>query len=222
VKVDRFQLAQANIARMRAPLEDPVMDGFRTQLDAINAIADTSPGFVWRLQTEDGDATAIRAFEDDRILFNIRLGVDRSSSRLRLPKRPRRPAAEQAFLVRAPRNAAPGPLVDSYGSHPHSRGGQGEARAPAAAGPHGGRFHVPDRLPSARRASGPAARGRRRVLRRPGRQGLAVACRCADRRRLLAPASRTGARSAAQTLTKPSQAGRKRTAVGRSVLGWRT
>jgi hypothetical protein len=71
VKIARFQLAQANVARMRAPLEDPVMDGFRTQLDAINAIADASPGFVWRLQTEDGDATAIRAFDDDRILFNM-------------------------------------------------------------------------------------------------------------------------------------------------------
>jgi hypothetical protein len=71
VSFDRFQLAQANIARMRAPLEDPIMEGFRTQLDTINAIADASPGFVWRLQTEDGDATAIRAFEDDRILFNM-------------------------------------------------------------------------------------------------------------------------------------------------------
>jgi hypothetical protein len=67
----RFHLAQANVARMRAPLEDPVMDGFRSQLDRINAIADQSPGFVWRLQTAEGNATAIRAYEDDRILFNM-------------------------------------------------------------------------------------------------------------------------------------------------------
>lgn len=71
MKFDRFQLAQANIARMRAPLDDPIMEGFRIQLDAINAVADASPGFVWRLQTEDGDATALRVFEDDRILFNM-------------------------------------------------------------------------------------------------------------------------------------------------------
>jgi hypothetical protein len=68
---DVFHLAQANVARMRAPLEDPVMEGFRSQLEAINALADRSPGFVWRLQTEDGDATAIRAFPDDRVIFNM-------------------------------------------------------------------------------------------------------------------------------------------------------
>jgi hypothetical protein len=67
----RFHLAQANIARMRAPLEDPLMEGFRSQLDAINALADASPGFVWRLQTDAGNSTAIRAYEDERILFNM-------------------------------------------------------------------------------------------------------------------------------------------------------
>ena len=67
----RFNLAQANIARMRAPLESPVMDGFRTQLERINAIADASPGFVWRLQSDEGDATAIRAFDDPRMLVNM-------------------------------------------------------------------------------------------------------------------------------------------------------
>ena len=39
-------------------------------LDPINALADAAPGFVWRLQTEDGDATAIRAFDDERMLIN--------------------------------------------------------------------------------------------------------------------------------------------------------
>jgi uncharacterized protein DUF3291 len=50
--VTRFHLVQANIGRFRAPLENPIMEGFRTQLDPINALADRSPGFVWRLQTE--------------------------------------------------------------------------------------------------------------------------------------------------------------------------
>ncbi len=63
--------AQANIAKMRAPLDDPVMEGFVSQLEFINALADESPGFVWRLQTDEGDATAIRAFDDERILFNM-------------------------------------------------------------------------------------------------------------------------------------------------------
>jgi hypothetical protein len=40
-------------------------------LDPVNALADSSPGFVWRLQTEDGNATGIRAFEDERLLVNM-------------------------------------------------------------------------------------------------------------------------------------------------------
>ena len=44
------------------------MEGFRTQLDPINALADQSPGFVWRLQTEDGNATAIRAYPGDDLM----------------------------------------------------------------------------------------------------------------------------------------------------------
>ena len=66
-----FHLAQVNIGRLRAPLEDPIMEGFRPQLDPINALADRSPGFVWRLQTEDGNATAIRPFEDERMAINM-------------------------------------------------------------------------------------------------------------------------------------------------------
>jgi Domain of unknown function (DUF3291) len=69
--VTRFHLAQANIGRFRAPIDDPIMEGFRSQLDPINALADRSPGFVWRLQTEDGNATAIRPFADDRMAINM-------------------------------------------------------------------------------------------------------------------------------------------------------
>ena len=67
----RYHLAQANLGRMRGAIDDPVMEGFVSQLEFINTVADKSPGFVWRLQTEDGDATAIRVFDDDRILFNM-------------------------------------------------------------------------------------------------------------------------------------------------------
>jgi Domain of unknown function (DUF3291) len=66
--VTRFHLAQANIGRFRAPLESPIMEGFRAQLDPINALADRSPGFVWRLQTEDGNATAIRPYDGDDLM----------------------------------------------------------------------------------------------------------------------------------------------------------
>jgi hypothetical protein len=40
-------------------------------LDPVNAVADASPGFVWRLQTEDGNATALRPYEDDRMIVNM-------------------------------------------------------------------------------------------------------------------------------------------------------
>ena len=68
-----YHLAQINIARMLAPLTDPVMSGFVAQLDAVNALADSSPGFLWRLQTPEGNATALRPFEDDLILVNLSL-----------------------------------------------------------------------------------------------------------------------------------------------------
>lgn len=68
----RFRLAQVNIGRFRAPLDSPIMAGFRAQLDPINALADQSPGFVWRLQTEDGNATAIRPYAaDDLMAINM-------------------------------------------------------------------------------------------------------------------------------------------------------
>ena len=67
----KYHVAQANIARMRAPLDDPLMEGFVSRLEPLNALADISPGFVWRLQTDDGDATAIQIFGDELILFNL-------------------------------------------------------------------------------------------------------------------------------------------------------
>lgn len=67
-----FNLAQVNIGRLRAPMDDPIMEGFRSQLDPINALADRSPGFVWRLQTDEGNATAIRPYaDDDRMAINL-------------------------------------------------------------------------------------------------------------------------------------------------------
>ena len=57
-----YHLAQCNIARLRAPLDSPALVDFVAALEPVNALADRAPGFVWRLQTEEGDATAIRAF----------------------------------------------------------------------------------------------------------------------------------------------------------------
>jgi hypothetical protein len=60
-----YVLAQVNVARLRAPLASPALADFAAALDPVNAAADAAPGFVWRLQTEDGNATAVRAFEWD-------------------------------------------------------------------------------------------------------------------------------------------------------------
>jgi hypothetical protein len=64
-------LAQLNIARFKLPMDDPAMAGFVEQLDPINAIADGTDGFVWRLQTDAGNAIDIHAFEDDLMLVNM-------------------------------------------------------------------------------------------------------------------------------------------------------
>ena len=61
-----YVLAQVNIGRLRAPLDSPQLADFVAALDPVNAAADAAPGFVWRLQTEDGNATSVRAFEWDQ------------------------------------------------------------------------------------------------------------------------------------------------------------
>ena len=76
-----FHLAQVNIARMRAPLDHPLLAGFVARLDDVNALADACPGFVWRLQTDAGDATSLRPYDDERILLN--LSVWQNPERLR-------------------------------------------------------------------------------------------------------------------------------------------
>ncbi len=52
-------------------MDGSVMAGFKAALEPINALADEAPGFVWRLQSEDGDATVIRPYEDERMMVNM-------------------------------------------------------------------------------------------------------------------------------------------------------
>ena len=67
----KYHLAQVNIGRVKAPVNDPLMAGFTNRLDEINALADRTPGFVWRLQTSEGNATYYRPYDDDRVLMNM-------------------------------------------------------------------------------------------------------------------------------------------------------
>jgi len=60
-----YELAQVNIARLLAPLDSATLKDFVDLLDPVNAAADASPGFVWRLQGEDGNATGVQSFAWD-------------------------------------------------------------------------------------------------------------------------------------------------------------
>jgi hypothetical protein len=73
-----WQLAHLNVATMREPLESPGMAEFVANLDRINALAEQSPGFVWRLQDEAGNATALRPFGES-ILVNVSVWQDIAS-----------------------------------------------------------------------------------------------------------------------------------------------
>ena len=66
-----YHLAQINVGRLIAPLEDPKIAGFVFQLEPINALADSAPGFVWRLKSESGNATDIPYSDDPFALVNM-------------------------------------------------------------------------------------------------------------------------------------------------------
>lgn len=66
-----MHLAEVNISLPVSPLTTPQLSEFVAALEPVNALADAAPGFVWRLQTEDGDATAIRVLDDHRLIVNL-------------------------------------------------------------------------------------------------------------------------------------------------------
>jgi Domain of unknown function (DUF3291) len=80
--MSNYELAQLNIGIIRGPMDSPVMADFAVNLERINALAERSPGFVWRLQTEEGNATAIRPFEDENMLVNMSVWRDVESLNL--------------------------------------------------------------------------------------------------------------------------------------------
>lgn len=78
--MSEYHLAQLNIAKLKYGFDDPELADFVARLDDVNALADESPGFVWRLQTEEGDATAIDYFGAD-YLVNMSVWQDVESLR---------------------------------------------------------------------------------------------------------------------------------------------
>lgn len=74
-----MHLAQVNIAKMKAPIDSPIMADFIANLDRINAIAEAHEGFVWRLKGEENNATAIKVFEDKYLIINMSVWKDKKS-----------------------------------------------------------------------------------------------------------------------------------------------
>ena len=66
-----WHIAQLNVARAVAPLDSPTLADFMAALDGVNALAEASPGFVWRLKSDSGNATDIRAGDDPQLIVNM-------------------------------------------------------------------------------------------------------------------------------------------------------
>ena len=67
----RHNIAQLNVGRAVAPLDSAVMADFMNWLDEINALAERSPGFVWRLQGDNGNNTGLKVSEDRQFIVNL-------------------------------------------------------------------------------------------------------------------------------------------------------
>jgi hypothetical protein len=72
----KYELAQVNIGRLHAPVDHPMIKDFFDNLDPINALAEASPGFVWRLKGEGNNATDLQPFEDPLMAINMSVWTD--------------------------------------------------------------------------------------------------------------------------------------------------
>ncbi len=103
--MSNFELAQLNIAYLKAPLDSPTLADFVANLDRINLLADGADGFRWRLQTENGDATSLRPFGDD-VIVNMSVWRDLEALRRFVYN-----SAHTAFMKRRREWFAPAPQV---------------------------------------------------------------------------------------------------------------
>ena len=161
-------LAQVNIALPREPLDSALLADFVAALDPVNALADAADGFVWRLQTEDGDATAIRAFGDDRLIVNMSVweslealrGFVYSGPHLEVMRR-RREWFERIGT----------PILALWwvpaGTLPTVRRRRAARRASRRARAHAARLRLPPALLARRCADPPASAGRLPLIRAP-------------------------------------------------------
>lgn len=70
--MSKYQLAEINIARMKGVnINDPLMKEFVDNLDKVNALAESSPGFIWRFKDESNNATSFNPYNDEQVIINI-------------------------------------------------------------------------------------------------------------------------------------------------------
>ena len=65
------KLAEINIGLLKAPIDHPSTSEFADNLDRINRIAESSPGFIWRLKDESNNATSFNPYNNELIIINI-------------------------------------------------------------------------------------------------------------------------------------------------------
>ena len=72
-----YHLAEINIARMKGVnIDDPIMQEFVDNLDLINGLAESCPGFIWRLKDESDNATDINPYNDEQVIVNVSVWED--------------------------------------------------------------------------------------------------------------------------------------------------
>jgi len=78
--MSKYQLAELNVASLKAPLDSPELKDFVDNLDRINALAEATPGFVWRLKGDGNDATSLRPLGES-VIVNLSTWRDVDSLR---------------------------------------------------------------------------------------------------------------------------------------------
>lgn len=139
-----YHLPQLNIARMVAPIDSDVMAGFVARIDEINALADNADGFIWRLKTDDNNATSIRVFDDEMLIVNMSVwrDVDALHQYTYYSAHAEVYRQRRDWFHKLAQYGIYGVMVDSGRAYPHHRRGQTKIRASRPARPNTASLHL--------------------------------------------------------------------------------
>ena len=162
-----FHIAQMNVGHAAHPLDDARMKDFMDNLDRINALAEASPGFVWRLKDESNNATNIKLTPDPSFIVNMSVWASvEALFRIRLPHRSHAVSGAAAGMVPAAHGPDPGDVVGSGRHDSHHGGRPGAARASRRRGADRLGVHLEAPLPVAGRGRAGGRHEARALLRR--------------------------------------------------------